>query len=153
VIVFDLKCADCASTFEAWFGSSSDFEDQKSRNLLCCPICNGASVSKALMAPNIGAKGNKKAEVPMVAVPSVPPAVAEMKAALAKIAALQAEAIKGSTWVGSNFETQARAMDAGTIETANIYGKATPEQAQAMAEDGIGVMPLLIPIVPPEERN
>ncbi len=153
MIVFDLKCLDCASTFEAWFGSSGDFEDQKSRNLLCCPMCNGSDVIKALMSPNVGAKGNVKSEVPMVAAPSIPQLSVEMKTALGKIAALQAEAIKGSTWVGTNFEKQAREMEAGTIKTANIYGKATPEQAQSMVDDGISVMPLLIPVVPPEERN
>jgi hypothetical protein len=153
VIVFDLKCGDCALVFEAWFGSSGDFDDQKNRGLLSCPVCSGSEVNKALMAPNIGAKGNSKAEVPMVAAPSPHPMVDEMKAALVKIAALQAEAIKSSTWVGSNFEAQARAMDAGTIETGNIYGKATPEQAQSMVEDGISVMPLIIPVIPPEERN
>ncbi len=153
MIVFDLKCSDCDSTFEAWFGKSADFEDQQARGLLLCPMCNGSTIKKALMAPNIGAKGNAKSEVPMVAPTADPNVAAEMKAALSKIAALQAEAIKGSTWVGTNFEKQAREMDAGTIEHANIYGKATPEQAQSMVEDGIGVVPLLIPIVPPEERN
>ena len=161
MIVFDLKCSDCEFKFEAWFGQSSDFEHQRSTGLLTCPVCNGANIGKALMAPNIGAKGNRqspqklapKLDVPMVASSPQAPMAAEMKAALGKIAALQAEAIKASTWVGSNFETQARAMDDGTVERANIYGKATPEQAASMVEDGISVMPLLIPIVPPEERN
>jgi hypothetical protein len=66
---------------------------------------------------------------------------------------VQAEAIKTSTWVGKDFERQARAMDAGDVDQAQIHGQATPEQARAMMEDGIGVMPLLIPVIPPEERN
>ena len=38
MIVFDLKCTH-AHVFEAWFGSSADYEDQRARGLLTCPIC------------------------------------------------------------------------------------------------------------------
>jgi hypothetical protein len=66
---------------------------------------------------------------------------------------MQADTIKESTWVGRDFERQARAMASGEIDHNIIHGQATPNQAQEMIEDGIGVMPLLVPIVPPEERN
>jgi len=112
-----------------------------------------------VMAPNVTAKGNQRAvvvasESAAAPVATPPPAVpAELVRAMQRVAAMQAEAIKSSTWVGKDFEKQARAMDAGEVPQGQIHGQATPEQAQALIEDGIGVMPLLIPVVPPEERN
>lgn len=160
MIVFDLKCAN-DHVFEAWFNSSSAYDQQRGQGLLMCPTCGISDVAKAVMAPNVGSKGNQlTVTVPVpqpqattpVAMPA-DPARAEVAQLFAKIAALQAEAIKSSTWVGKGFAETARAMDAGTVDVAPIHGQATPEEAKALAEDGIGVMPLLIPVVPPEERN
>jgi hypothetical protein len=156
VIVFDLQCGAGSHRFEAWFSSSESYEDQRQRGLVSCPVCADTTVSKATMAPNIGAKGNRGETRPssaLMATTAEPDKNAEMKAMLAKIADLQAATLKDSTWVGKDFEGQARAMDAGTADKASIHGQATPEQARSMIEDGISVMPLLIPIVPPDERN
>jgi hypothetical protein len=61
VIVFDLRCGN-AHVFEAWFGSSDDYADQKGRGLISCPMCGDAGIDKAAMAPNVSAKGNSRAE-------------------------------------------------------------------------------------------
>jgi hypothetical protein len=156
VIVFDLQCSAGNHRFEAWFSSSSGYEDQRKRGLIACPICADSDVTKAVMAPNVGAKGNRagaNSSTALVATAPETDQAAELKSMLAKVAELQAASLKDSTWVGKNFESQARAMDAGTAEQAPIHGQATPEQAKAMMEDGIAVMPLIIPFVPPDERN
>ncbi len=77
----------------------------------------------------------------------------EVAAALEKVAALQAEALKDSKWVGDNFAEQSRAMHFGERETESIHGSATSKEAQELLEEGIPVTPLLIPVVPPEELN
>lgn len=158
MIVFDLKCAG-DHVFEAWFASSSAFNDQAQRGLLMCPVCGSSDVGKAVMAPNVAAKSNQRslpavreeAPAPVMSAPS--PEAQAMAEMMRKVAAMQAEAIKQSTWVGKDFERQARAMDAGEQDHAAIHGQVDAEQARALLEDGIGVMPLLIPVVPPEERN
>ena len=63
MIVFDLKCASHGHVFEAWFGSSADYEDQRARGLVACPICGDDEVTKAVMAPAVAAKGNRGQEV------------------------------------------------------------------------------------------
>lgn len=152
MIVFDLKC-DSAHVFEAWFASSAAFEDQKARNLLCCPICGSEAVDKSVMAPNVAAKGNQRNDHPVTMASDPPQAPSEIKAVLEKVAAVQAELLKKSEWVGKDFAQKARAMDSGEIDPALIHGQASPEEAQALLEDGISVMPLLIPVVPPEKQN
>src|SRR3546814_8462767 len=119
MIVFDLRCAG-GHVFEAWFGSSADYDDQRARNLVACPICGDASVEKALMAPNVAAKGNRTGDA----------APAEVKAELAALAAAQEKALEGSEWVGRSFADRARAMHDGEEAHATIHGQATPAEAR-----------------------
>jgi hypothetical protein len=156
VIVFDLQCGAGQHLFEAWFSSSTGYEDQRKRGLVSCPICADTNVTKAVMAPNVGAKGNKRASAASTDLTTKVADAAktdELQTMLGKIASLQAVSLKDSTWVGKDFEKQARAMDAGEVDQSSIHGQATPAQAKSMIEDGIALMPLLVPIVPPEERN
>jgi hypothetical protein len=151
MIVFDLKCADHAHVFEAWFASSQAFEDQRSRGFLICPICGDSQVSKALMAPAIPAKGNRQTLLPVASPTETDDA--GKKAMLAALAKAQASALENSTWVGRQFDATARAMDAGETPKTSIHGEVSASEAKALIEDGIGVMPLLLPIIPPDQRN
>ena len=142
MIVFDLKCGN-AHVFEAWFGSSADFADQQARGLVDCPICGDRAVDKAVMAPAVGAKGNRQAEVMPAA----------MKAAMAALAKAQSRALEGSQWVGTAFAGRARAMHDGVEDHAPIHGQATIAEARALAADGVPVAPLPLPVVPPDACN
>jgi len=147
MIVFDLACGQ-GHVFEAWFGSSADYESQRESGLVSCPICGAREVSKAVMAPNVGAKGNRApAAVPMRA---GPPAPTDLKAALAALAKAQAKALEGSEHVGARFAAEARAIHDGDAPERAIHGQATVEEAKALVEDGVPVVPLPLPIIPPE---
>lgn len=145
MIVFDLKCGQ-GHVFEAWFGSSTAYEEQRAGGLLACPMCGDAEVGKAVMAPNVGPKGN---QVAMKG--EHPPEV--IKAAMAALAAAQAKALEGSQWVGGNFANRARAMHVGEEDHAPIHGQATAEEAKALVEDGVQIAPLPLPVTPPETLN
>ena len=142
MIVFDLKCG-AGHVFEAWFGSSADYDDQQARGLVACPLCGDGAVAKAVMAPNLGTKGN--------AGDGIPPAA--MKAAMRALAKAQAQALSNSTWVGGDFAKQARAMHLGEQAQATIHGQATPTEARALVDDGVPVAPLPLPVVPPDRAN
>jgi len=147
MIVFDLRCAS-GHVFEAWFGSSDAFEDQRGRGLLSCPICGASDIGKAVMAPNIATRGNVQAPA-SVETPS--PAV--MKAAMQALAAAQRKALEKSEWVGSAFADRARAMHVGDADPAPIHGQATVGQAKELADEGVPIAPLPFPIVPPDAVN
>lgn len=151
MIVFDLKCGG-GHVFEAWFGSSAAWEAQRAAGLVACPICGNGDVAKAVMAPNLAAKGNQRAPaVPTRSGNAPPPEV--VKAAMEMIASAQAKMLETSQWVGTAFADKARAMHLGDEPTAQIHGQATAEQAQELAEEGVPVAPLLVPVVPPEKCN
>lgn len=156
MIVFDLSCAAGDHRFEAWFASSESFADQQARGLIACPVCGDAEVSKAVMAPRVGAKSNRQAGGAVQ--PSVPaqvgaPSPEMMRKIIADIAAKQAEMLPQSRWVGRDFADAARAMHEGRAPEDLIHGQASPEEAQALRDDGIAAMPLLVPIVPPDAVN
>lgn len=132
MIVFDLRCEQM-HVFEAWFGSTADFEDQAARGLVSCPLCGATKVEKAVMAPAVGAKGNQQ------------PADAARKEALRRLAEMQAEAMASCDYVGARFAEEARARhEAGTLgaQARGIMGEASLADAIDLIEDGIPVAPL-----------
>jgi hypothetical protein len=44
-------------------------------------------------------------------------------------------------------------MHYGERDTESIHGQATLAEAKELLEEGIGVMPLPLPVVPPEQAN
>ncbi|MDX3909707.1 MAG: DUF1178 family protein [Sphingobium sp.] len=157
MIVYDLKCARHGHPFEAWFGSSADYEDQRSRGLLSCPTCGDVDIEKALMAPAIPTKGNRKAEPSsqQIVMAQGPQAVEATKAraVLEQLAKAQSEALKDSEWVGRQFADVARAMHYGERDHSAVHGEVAPDEARALVEEGVPVAPLPFPVVPPAKQN
>jgi hypothetical protein len=133
MIVFDLQCRDGGETFEAWFRSNADFDEQREAGLVQCPVCQSANVEKAPMAPRVPRKGSDNP--------------------FARLAAIQAEMLQDSRWVGDKFVDTARAMHAGEIVREQVHGNATLEQAKSLVDDGIPVAPLPLPVTPPSQIN
>src|ERR1051326_6290795 len=132
MIVFDLQCLDGCNTFEAWFRSTADYEEQRAGGLVQCPLCQSSNVAKAPMAPRVPRKGSDP---------------------LVRLAAIQAEMLKDSRWVGDQFVDTARAIHSGEREPEQVHGSATLEQAKSLVEDGVPVAPLPLPVVPPHQVN
>ena len=159
MIVFDLCCAAGDHRFEAWFNSSEGFADQQARGLIACPVCGDNDVAKAVMAPRVGAKSNQL-PAPAAAAGTAPAAGSGdslppelVRKVMADIAAQQAEMLPQSRWVGRDFADAARAMHEGRVKEDLIHGQTSPDEAQALRDDGIAAMPLLVPFVPPEAAN
>jgi len=161
MISFDLKC-DGGHVFEIWFRSSADYESQRAGRQISCPYCGLQEVSKAVMAPAVGAKGNQRSKARPVEGASESQAVAAMangqssdqiKLLISKLAEAQSRVLADSKWVGAAFAERARAMHYGEAEQAAIHGTASPQEARAMAEEGLSIAPLLVPIAPPDQTN
>jgi hypothetical protein len=162
MITFDLNCSN-GHQFEGWFASSADFDAQKSSGLLACPTCNDGMIQKALSVPNVPRKGNQRpallpsvapaeaetvADAPANAI--LPPAMAEL---VQKLARAQSEMLDKSQWVGGNFAETARAIYYGEEPDRLIHGETSSDEAKALVEEGVGIAPLLFPVVPPSAKN
>jgi hypothetical protein len=153
MIVFDLHCRPAGHVFEAWFGSSGDYESQAARGLVQCPICNSSEVGKAVMAPRIAAKGNQRISESAEATSVTSAGVSELKQLMAALAAAQRKVLESSEHVGERFADEARSIHFGEAENRPIHGRVTPADVEALVEDGIPFAPLPFPVIEPEQEN
>ncbi|NIJ33638.1 DUF1178 family protein [Sphingomonas oligoaromativorans] len=131
MIVFDLNCG-VGHVFEAWFGSQDDYDGQRERGLVFCPVCGDGEVSKAPMAPRIST-GEGRPQ-------------ADPQAMMRALMAAQAKLLSGSEDVGGRFAEEARAIHLGDAEERLIHGRATPTEARMLVEEGVPVAPLPFPV-------
>lgn len=133
MIVFELICPD-SHRFEGWFASAGDFEGQKARGLLACPVCGGSSIEKLLTA-----KIAKAGAGPACA--SALPAPAQRRSLNEFIDHILVNTVD----VGKEFPAEARRIHRDEAPQRNIRGLATREETEELLEEGIAVMPLPIP--------
>ena len=150
MIHYQLRCTE-SHEFDGWFKDSAAFELQVQRGLLECPTCGSRSVERALMAPAVATR-----EVARVPEQQSAPAGSQVSAAgklpahlLAMLQRLRAEVEKNCDYVGPGFADEARKMHRGESEKRGIYGESSPDEAQALADEGIEIAQ--IPWVPPAD--
>jgi hypothetical protein len=135
--VLNLQCTHQHS-FEGWFASEDDFQDQLGRDLVECPLCGDTAIVKMLSAPrlNLGAAR----EAPKQEVMSAPDAT--LQAAWMKMVR---HVLASTEDVGERFAEEARRIHYGETQERGIRGQASVEETEALMEEGIGVLPLPIP--------
>lgn len=132
MIRYALRC-DGGHGFEAWFGASSDYDDQAARGLVECPVCGSHGVSKQIMAPAV--TGTRKA--------AAGPDLAKMQGMMMQVAReVRSHVEQNFDYVGDAFAREARDIHEGRSEKREIYGEATPEEVRKLREDGVPCAPL-----------
>jgi hypothetical protein len=161
MIHYNLRCKK-GHAFESWFQSSSAYEAQEKRKLVNCPVCGSTRVERAIMAPQIVSKTGRDPKpsdqlpVPAPSAEVIPPSsptpllMAQEAELRAKLKELRDHIVKNADNVGEKFPNEARKMHYGDIEHRPIYGEASPDEAKALIDEGVEVMPL--PALP-EDRN
>ena len=167
--VLDLQCR-LGHRFEGWFGSQADYDAQRERGLVTCPVCNDSEITKMLSAPrlNLGhgaAPEPKQVEGSPSAVagsaagssPSGPADASSAAPALPDVASetlqqMQAAMMKmvrhvmaNTEDVGTQFAEEARKIHYGEREARHIRGQATRDETEALIDEGIDVMALPVP--------
>jgi hypothetical protein len=169
--VLNLQCAGM-HTFEGWFGSEEDYQSQRERGLVACPLCADTEVRKLPSAPrlNLGAaeprqskpvsqessSATTSAVTPSTNLPAKPTAET-VASSLAQVHPEAAEMVQ-EAWmkmvkhviantedVGQNFAEEARKIHYGESEERNIRGQASVEETKDLLEEGIDVLPLSVP--------
>jgi hypothetical protein len=159
MIKYALQC-EHGHGFESWFPDSASYDMQAKRGFVTCPTCGSAKVEKQIMAPRVRnsderrALSRRKSSPEAMTQQAAPQEMAmlsdEAKAMRAMIRELHDKVKANTVDVGENFADEARKIHAGEVEEKAIRGKATLEEAKALVEEGIGVLPLP-PL--PDERN
>ncbi len=133
MIHYQLRCAG-GHEFEGWFKDSATFEVQAEQGLLSCPRCGTPEVARGLMAPVVR---TRPAGTP-VAAPMTPtaPLPDGIRAALQRV---RAEVERTCEDMGDRFADEAIRMSRGEAEERGIYGNASDEDREALADEGIEV--------------
>ena len=134
MIRYTLRC-EADHRFDSWFQSAEAYERLHGAGMVACSVCGSTRVEKTLMAPSVVSA--RPADAPAGGTLATPQS--EIEAALAK---LRAHIESHSNYVGDDFATQARAMHEGAMPERPIHGEARPEEARALLEDGVPVLPL-----------
>ncbi len=142
MIQYTLRC-DKDHRSDSWFQSAAAFDALARGGHLSCPVCGSGDVSKALMAPSV-VKGKTAAmrrdaaltgeTLPVLSTPQ-----GDVERALA---ALRRKVEENSDYVGDRFVAEARAMHLGDTPERAIYGEARLDQARALIEEGVPLLPL-----------
>lgn len=129
MIAYNLRCHK-GHEFEAWFRSSSAFDEQVTAGHVTCPSCNSVRVEKAIMAPAVA--GTKKSRKP----------AAEARQMRQFMTGLRKYVEQNADYVGPQFAEEARKIHYGETPDRHIYGEATAEEARELIEEGVDVAPL-----------
>ncbi|WP_285412386.1 DUF1178 family protein [Variovorax sp. efr-133-TYG-130] len=140
--VLDLRCAH-GHGFEGWFASNEAFDSQLASGLVECPVCGDTAIVKLLSAPRLNL-GNAKAPEAVAPAAVAPNAPADLSPEARWMRAVR-EVLAKTEDVGERFADEARKMHYGEARERGIRGQATPEQTEALLDEGIPVMALPIP--------
>ncbi len=132
MIRYRLHCAQ-GHEFDGWYPSSGAYDRLAAAGQVGCPLCGSTRIDKALMTPALPPGGDN-------------PSPGERA-----LRALRHHLETESDDVGARFAAEARAMHEGDIPERPIHGEARPDEARALLEDGIPVLPL--PFAPRRRQN
>ena len=141
--VLDLQCARL-HLFEGWFGSEDDFLSQRERGLIECPVCADSVITKRLSAPRLNLS-HARAPLEVGVQPVRPEPTPEASALHAAWMEVSRKIAANTDDVGTQFAEEARKIHYGEIPERGIRGQASIAETQSLIEEGIAVMPLLLP--------
>ena len=126
MIRYKLVCDD-GHSFDGWFRDSAAFDQQAARHLVSCPFCASTNVTRGVMAPHVARAAAREDEADRLR---------------RMIRELREKVVAGTEDVGERFPQEARAIEEGEAERRPIRGRATFEEAKALLEDGIEILPI-----------
>jgi hypothetical protein len=153
--VLDLRCGS-GHAFEGWFASEDDYGSQRERGLVDCPVCGNAEVMRMPSAPRLNLSGARAPESARTSEPGsagggVPAHATEMAVhgnAAARFVEAVAELLKNTQDVGPRFAEEARRIHYGESDAKAIRGQTTPQEREALADEGIEVFTLPVGLPP-----
>jgi hypothetical protein len=141
--VLDLRCSN-GHLFEGWFDSEDDFLAQNGARRIECPLCADSVIGKALTAPrlNLGAREPSPRTTETTPPAPAPSAPESMQAAWMRAVR---HVLSNTEDVGPRFADEARKIHYGESERRGIRGRTTPDEREALRDEGIEFATLPVP--------
>ena len=149
--VLSLRCVH-GHGFEGWFGSEDDYRSQSERGLVECPLCGDAQITRLPTAARFNRSSTRSApREPITDVEATPqahavvPATPEQQSVEAMWMHAVRHVMANTDDVGPRFPDEARRIHYGEVPQRGIRGQATPEETEALRDEGIEVHSLPVP--------
>lgn len=142
MIVFDLGC-DNEHRFEGWFASSDDFERQQKEHLLNCPLCGSTHINRLLTAARLNTGRAKPSAHDERAGGEKSAQYANFDAA--RMLKLISHIVENTEDVGRAFPEEARKIHYRESPERHIRGTASPQEVDALRDEGIEIVALPAP--------
>jgi len=138
--VLDLRCG-YGHGFEGWFASESEFLSQLDQAMVQCPVCGDSKVVKEPSAPRLNLSPSRVESSEMRQTAGVADSDSRTLAWLAAARHIVAH----TTDVGDQFAQEARRMHYREVNERGIRGTTTVDEAHALLDEGIAVLPFVMP--------
>ncbi len=135
MIVFDLQCRE-GHAFEGWFEDTADFDAQRDKGALQCPVCGVVEVVRVPSTFGI------RAPSPQVGREGPDPGQALVRAVSQYVE-------KNFDNVGVNFATEALKIHYGVTEPRNIRGVSTRDEETMLKKEGVEFAK--VPVISPRD--
>ena len=137
MIKYKLIC-DFEHKFEGWFPSINDFESQKKKAQLICPLCDSPKVDRDIMSPSVKKKSTKtpsqRGKQTMLDMSQGQMVMGGKARTLLR--QLEKHVKEKFENVGKNFAKEARKAIKGE-RNEEFYGIATKKEANELVKEGI----------------
>jgi hypothetical protein len=131
--VYNLSCQH-DHRFEGWFSSEGDFASQLEKKLVSCPICESLDIKRLPSAPHLNLSTFQG--------PAPDDALRIVREQWMEIAR---KVVENTEDVGERFAEEARRIHYKESPERGIRGVASPDECNALAEEGIEVVSLPLP--------
>jgi hypothetical protein len=158
MIVYNLAC-EHKHPFEGWFASPIDFENQRDRGLVECPVCGSKTIERLLHAPrlNVGGVGGERERTSEKAIAEIEATKSrdvsgefvsseDYKQLVSAVKTFTKQVRENTEYVGEKFADEARAMHYGDKPHRGIRGRADVQTANELREEGIEFQSLPFPV-------
>ncbi len=140
-------CCEFGHVFEGWYRSDDAWKEDLKNGRLSCPVCGNCCIAKRPSAPNFSkVSGTTRTDVDGDVAARKQTVLRDMQARAMSVlrdVAAQAED------VGERFPDAVRAIHDGRADRRLVKGTCSNEEAEALREEGIPVMPLPDSVVKP----
>jgi len=134
MIIYDIKC-EMGHKFEGWFKDRQAWIEQNSQRLVCCPVCNSATVE--IVPSSITIMGKDSKMQTRKDDPDLTPQQA--------LRMLQQFIDRNFEDVGNKFAEVALKIHTGDEEKRNIKGVTTAQEEETLKEEGVSFVKIPLP--------
>ena len=131
MIKYNLKCNN-KHEFESWFSDSNEFDKLNKKKLLECIYCSSNKIQKSIMSPMVSGTKLKEDKINLL-----DQKLLNEKNQLIK---LRNHIEKNFEFVGDKLSQKVREVYYDKRTKKSIYGTATTEEREELAEEGIDLL-------------